>query len=57
MTLLEEVYETTNVVSMDLVEVNPLLGDPQAVKRTSLITKHLLGSAFGYNRGGLAKPF
>lgn len=53
MTLLEEVREKANIVSMDLVEVNPALGSDEAAKRTATLTKHLFGSVFGYCRGGM----
>lgn len=55
MTLLEEVHDMANVVSMDLVEVNPDLGNIKAQTRTAALTKHLFGSLFGYCRGGMSR--
>ena len=52
-TLLEEVHEAGNMVSMDLVEVNPLLGSTLDNKRTLGVVKQLLINAFGYYRGGI----
>ena len=52
-TLLEEVHEAGNMVSMDLVEVNPLLGSASDNQRTLGVVKQLLINAFGYYRGGI----
>jgi len=52
--VLEEVHEAGNLVSMDLVEVNPNLGNEDDRAQTVQAVKHLLINAFGYNRGGLS---
>jgi len=39
---------------MDLVEINPLVGNSLERKRTVKIIKHLLVNTFGYYRGGVA---
>jgi len=46
--LLEEVYSAGNMVSMDLVEVNPRLGNELQVQRTTNAAKQLIINAFGY---------
>jgi arginase family enzyme len=53
---MEEVYQAGNLVSMDLVEVNPALGGPQDVARTGEAVKQLLIHAFGYHRAGIPYP-
>lgn len=52
--LIEMVHETGRMVSMDLVEVNPLLGSESDAINTAKAAKHLILGAFGNNRSGLA---
>ncbi|ODM97088.1 Arginase-2, mitochondrial [Orchesella cincta] len=53
-TLLEMINETGRMVSMDLVEVNPLLGSELDAAATAQAAKHLILGAFGHSRGGMA---
>ncbi|CAG7824239.1 unnamed protein product [Allacma fusca] len=58
LTVVEKVRQMGNLVSMDLVEVNPLIGTEEDVKRAANVSMRLLLSAFGYYRGGVStKPF
>ena len=43
--ILEEVYQSGNLVSMDLVEVNPALGTAQDVAKTAEAVKQQIGRA------------
>lgn len=52
--LLEEVHKSGLMVSMDFVEVNPNLGTPEDVRRTSNIVRQLISTAFGFHRGGIS---
>jgi arginase len=54
LTLMEEINEAGNLVSMDFVEVNHLLGNALDRKRTVNVVKQLLVTAFGYYRGGIS---
>ncbi|CAG7673119.1 unnamed protein product, partial [Allacma fusca] len=58
LTVVEKVRQMGNLVSMDLTEVNPMIGTEEDVKRTANVSMRLLLSAFGYYRGGVStKPF
>jgi arginase len=58
LTIVEKVRQVGNLVSMDLVEINPLIGSEADVKRTAVIAKQLILNTFGYYRGGVStKPF
>lgn len=50
--LMEEAYNTGTLSSMDLVEVNPLLGDAKDVANTVNSAKLLIQAAVGNNRSG-----
>jgi len=53
MTLLWEVSNLATIYSMDLVEINPDLGDgPRVKERVARIGGNLIGCAFGYCNGG-----
>jgi arginase len=49
MVILDEVYNGGNMVSMDIVEINPDLGTLEAERRTGNIAKQLISNAFGFN--------
>lgn len=46
-------FRTNRLVSLDMVEVNPLIGSFENVDITARYAKHLILSAFGHLRGGL----
>jgi arginase len=50
--LMEEVFKTGTLGSMDLVEVNPLLGDTRDVKNTLNSAKAIIYAGMGSNRSG-----
>lgn len=52
--LIEMIHNTGRMVSMDLVEVNPLLGSEEDAVTTAQAAKHLILGAFGHARGGRA---
>ncbi|CAG7819209.1 unnamed protein product [Allacma fusca] len=47
LTVVEKVRQMGNLVSMDLVEVNPWIGTQEDVKRTANVSKQLLLNTFG----------
>jgi arginase len=53
--LVEEVYNTGNLKSFDLVEVNPCLGDEKDVHDTVSAAKLIIQAAVGSNRSGNCK--
>lgn len=55
MAMVETIYEAGNMVSMDLMEVNPALGNDKDRVMTTTAVRHILINAFGYNRGGNAR--
>lgn len=50
--LMEQVFKTGTLSSMDLVEVNPCLGDAKDVKSTLNSAKLIIQAALGNNRSG-----
>lgn len=50
--LMEEAYSTGTLSSMDLVEVNPCLGDAKDVESTLSAAKLIIQAALGNNRSG-----
>jgi arginase len=50
--LMEEAYNTGTLQSMDLVEVNPCLGDARDVEKTLNAAKLIIQAALGSNRSG-----
>lgn len=50
--LMEEAYNTGTLSSLDLVEVNPCLGDARDVKNTISSAKLIIQAAVGNNRSG-----
>jgi len=55
MVIVEEMYNAGNMVSMDLVEINPDLGNAEAERRTGRIAQQLIANAFGYNYSSIQK--
>ncbi|XP_044268796.1 arginase-1 [Tribolium madens] len=51
--LVEQIYKTSRLGAMDLVEVNPSIGSPKDVQKTVEAAVHLLMAACGYTRRGL----
>lgn len=51
MTLLEDCHSSGNLRALDIVEVNPDLGDVKEAATTVSAAKHLILSALGYKRG------
>lgn len=50
--VVEEAHRTGKLSSMDLVEVNPCLGDAKDVKNTLSAAKLIIQAALGSNRSG-----
>lgn len=50
--IMEEVCRTGRLAAIDLVEVNPRLGNPEDVKKTVDAAVNLIAAACGYNRAG-----
>lgn len=50
--LLEEVYRSGTMSSMDIVEINPSIGSESDVKTTLNSAKAVILAALGHNRGG-----
>lgn len=53
---MEELYRTGRLNAIDLVEVNPKIGDENSVKLTTNAAIHILQAALGYTRRGLKVP-
>lgn len=53
--LMEEVHKSGTLASMDLVEVNPMLGDARDVANTLNSAKAIVCAAVGSNRSGNAQ--
>jgi arginase family enzyme len=49
---MEEAFNTGRLTSMDLVEVNPCLGDAKDVETTLNSAKLIIQAAVGNNRSG-----
>lgn len=54
--LMEEMYRTHRLNAVDLVEVNPQIGDKRDVQLTVQAAIHVIQAAFGYTRRGLKVP-
>ena len=53
---MEELYRTQRLNAVDLVEVNPQLGDKKSVDLTVSAAMHIIQAGFGYTRRGLKVP-
>ncbi|XP_078040453.1 arginase [Augochlora pura] len=54
--LMEELYRTRRLNAVDLVEVNPQIGNPRDVNLTVEAALHVIQASFGYTRRGLKVP-
>ncbi|XP_054015133.1 arginase, hepatic [Hylaeus anthracinus] len=54
--LMEELYRTNRLNAVDLVEVNPRIGDSRDVRLTVEAAIHIIQAGFGYTRRGLKVP-
>ena len=54
--LMEELYRTNRLNAVDLVEVNPRIGDKRDVSLTIEAAIHIIQAGFGYTRRGLKVP-
>ncbi|KAF5287956.1 hypothetical protein FQA39_LY15594 [Lamprigera yunnana] len=54
--IMEAVHRTGRLGAMDMVEVNPSLGNERDVDTTVTAAIHIITAAFGFNRKGI-KPF
>lgn len=54
--MMEELYRTHRLNALDLVEVNPKLGDQRSVDLTVSAAIHIIQAGFGYTRRGLKVP-
>lgn len=52
MEIMETVHQTNRMKALDIVEINPSLGTLADVTKTIEAAKHIILSAFGYNRSG-----
>jgi arginase len=53
---MEEIYRTHRLNAIDLVEVNPEIGNEHDVKLTVEAAIHIIQAALGYTRRGLKLP-
>ncbi|XP_058792605.1 arginase, hepatic isoform X2 [Phymastichus coffea] len=53
---MEELYRTNRLNALDLVEVNPKIGDEKSVELTISAAIHIIQAGFGYTRRGLKIP-
>lgn len=53
---MEELYRTNRLNALDLVEVNPKIGDQKSVELTVSAAIHIIQAGFGYTRRGLKVP-
>jgi len=53
---MEEIYRTHRLNAIDLVEVNPEIGNERDVKLTVEAAIHIIQAALGYTRRGLKVP-
>lgn len=54
--MMEEIHRTHRLNAIDLVEVNPKIGDDNSVKLTTEAAIHILQAALGHTRRGLKVP-
>ncbi|KAL2720442.1 hypothetical protein V1478_010708 [Vespula squamosa] len=54
--IMEEVHRTHRLNAIDLVEVNPYIGDQRDVKLTTEAAIYIIQAALGYSRRGLKVP-
>lgn len=54
--LMEEIHRTNRLNAIDLVEVNPKIGNDTSVHLTTDAAIHILQAALGYTRRGLKVP-
>lgn len=54
--LMEELYRTNRLNAVDLVEVNPRIGNKRDVSLTIEAAIHIIQAGFGYTRRGLKVP-
>lgn len=54
--LMEELYRTNRLNAVDLVEVNPHIGDQRDINLTVEAAVHIIQAGFGYTRRGLKVP-
>lgn len=54
--LMEILYRTNRLNAVDLVEVNPRIGDKRDVRLTVEAAIHIIQAGFGYTRRGLKVP-
>ncbi|OXU22802.1 hypothetical protein TSAR_004606 [Trichomalopsis sarcophagae] len=54
--LMEDLYRTNRLNALDLVEVNPRIGDKKSVDLTVEAAIHIIQAGFGYSRRGLKVP-
>lgn len=54
--LMEEIHRTKRLNAVDLVEVNPHIGNKTCVDLTIGAAIHVIQAAFGYTRRGLKVP-
>ncbi|CAK9802405.1 Arginase-2, mitochondrial [Anthophora quadrimaculata] len=54
--LMEVLYRTNRLNAVDLVEVNPYIGDQRDVQLTVEAAIHIIQAGFGYTRRGLKVP-
>ncbi|XP_047370943.1 arginase-2, mitochondrial-like [Vespa velutina] len=54
--IMEEVHRTHRLNAIDLVEVNPYIGDQRDVKLTTEAAIYIIQAALGYTRRGLKVP-
>lgn len=53
---MEEMYRTRRLNAVDLVELNPQIGDERSVKLTVEAAIHIIQAGVGYSRRGLKVP-
>lgn len=53
---MEDLYRTNRLNALDLVEVNPRIGDKKSVDLTVEAAIHIIQAGFGYSRRGLKVP-
>lgn len=53
---MEELASTNRLNALDLVEVNPKIGDATSVERTVSAAIHIIQAGFGYTRRGSKVP-
>lgn len=53
---MEQIHRTNRLSAIDLVEVNPQIGDERDVKLTVEAAIYVIQAAFGHMRRGLTVP-